>query len=373
MTMENKQSADIRRTLIRRCAMQGIPASGTLELTPRCNLKCKMCYIRLNQQQMKAIGRERSANEWLSLAREAVDSGMMFLLLTGGEPTIREDFSEIYEGLMNMGLSISINTNATMLTQNIRELFHRLPPAQVNVTVYGTCREDYAMLCGDADAFERMCDGIRWLRSEGILVHLNTTITPANIEHWLQLEEFAEFFGAQLRITAYCFPPVRRENCNIDDFMRLSPEAAGELIVKDLYYREGADTVLRYADSINSSLTESCNNSSGEPINCMAGRSQFWINWYGGMTPCGMLNEPITYPFENGFSDAWKLLQKEVDSIFLCADCVKCKDRATCMSCAAVIYAETGSFDRKPEYVCKMNASYRSSIIQLSEKIKNNL
>ena len=106
-----KGSAEIRRTLTRKCAAMGIPVSGFFELTPRCNLQCKMCYIRMTPQQMAPIGRERTAREWLELGRDARDAGMIFLLLTGGEPTIREDFPEIYEGLARMGLSISINTD----------------------------------------------------------------------------------------------------------------------------------------------------------------------------------------------------------------------------------------------------------------------
>ena len=146
--MPPETSANIKQILTRRCAARGIPISGIFELTPRCNLNCKMCYVRLTPAQMEPLGRELSAEEWLSLGQQAKDAGMVFLLLTGGEPTIRQDFPYIYEKLSQMGLSISINTNATLLTQEIREVWHRFPPAQVNVTVYGTCPEDYEKLCG---------------------------------------------------------------------------------------------------------------------------------------------------------------------------------------------------------------------------------
>ena len=139
--MTVKHSADIRRTLTRRCAQLGISASGTFELTPRCNLRCKMCYVRLTPEEMAPIGRERTAEEWLALGRAAVDQGMLFLLITGGEPTIRPDFPEIYEGLVSMGLSISINTNGTLLTPAIRELWqarHAVYEAFADVTVPDT-------------------------------------------------------------------------------------------------------------------------------------------------------------------------------------------------------------------------------------------
>ncbi len=366
-----KQSAEIRRTLARRCAQLGIPVSGTFELTPRCNLRCKMCYVRLTPEEMKPLGRERTAAEWLDLAGEAVNAGMTFLLITGGEPTIREDFPEIYAGLVKMGLSISINTNATLLTPAIRRLWHEFPPAQVNVTLYGTCREDYEQLCGSSDAFDRVTEGIDWLKSEGILVHLNTTITPVNLPHWEQIESFAKERGLDLRMTAYCFPPVRRDECgSCQEYARLDPEIAGELIVRDMYYREGRGAVLRRLADIDTPLQTACDLDLGEPMKCMAGRSQFWINWNGSMTACGMLSDPVFRPFDCGFSEAWEQLQKAIDLIKLCPDCINCNESSTCTNCAAVTFAETGRFDGKPEYMCKMNQAYRSALLKYASELK---
>ncbi|MBR4034546.1 MAG: radical SAM protein, partial [Clostridia bacterium] len=268
--MINNQSADIRRTLTKRCARLGIPVSGTFELTPRCNLRCKMCYVRLTPEQMKPLGKERTAAEWLAVAREAVDAGMTFLLITGGEPTLREDFSMIYSGLVKMGLSISVNTNGTLFTPEIRELWHEYPPAQVNVTLYGTCRDDYERLCGVPDAFDRVIEGLDWLQSEGILVHLNTTVTPVNLSHWEEIEEFAKERGLDLRMTAYCFPPVRRDECGTcAEYSRLDPETAGELIVRDMYYREGRDALCRRLADIDTPLQSACDLDVGEPMKCM--------------------------------------------------------------------------------------------------------
>lgn len=365
--MKPTQSAEIRRTLTRKCAVMGIPASGTFELTPRCNLRCKMCYVRMTPEQMAAIGRERTAEEWLALGREACEAGMVFLLITGGEPTLRPDFPEIYEGLMNLGLSISINTNGTLLTPTIRELWHRLPPAQVNVTLYGTCSEDYANLCGDPSAFTRVVEGLDWLQAEGILVHLNTTITPINLSRWEEIEAFAKSRDLELRLTAYCFPPVRRMECDsCHDFSRLPPETVGQLIVQDIYYREGIESIARHAANLNIPIQHSCDLDTGNPMSCMAGRSQFWINWNGSMTPCGMLNEPVATPFEHSFLQAWSQIRREVDSILLCPDCAVCEERATCMNCAAVTHSETGYFNGKPEYMCKLNHAYRETLKTIS-------
>lgn len=77
----------------------GTPLAGNFELTPRCNFNCKMCYVHLSEAEQKRRGAELSADEWLSIAETARSEGMLFLLLTGGEPLIRPDFRYILSEL----------------------------------------------------------------------------------------------------------------------------------------------------------------------------------------------------------------------------------------------------------------------------------
>lgn len=368
--MPPESSANIKQVLTRRCAVHGIPVSGIFELTPRCNLSCKMCYVRLTPAEMEPIGRELTADQWLELGRQAKDAGMVFLLLTGGEPTLREDFPYIYENLAQMGLSITINTNATMLTPAIREVWRRYPPAQVNITVYGTCQEDYRNLCGNPKAFDAMVDSVQWLNSEGIFTCLNATMTPDNEQKWLEIEQFAQKWGSQLRMTTYCFPPVRRSACtSCKQFERLSPEAAAQLMIRDLHFREGAETVKYHAKHLSAPPHSECELGIGETIQCMAGRGQFWVAWNGAMTPCGMLPEPESFPVIHGFDAAWAELHQKTLAIRLCPDCVDCEIRSTCLNCAAVIYSETNSFTGQPEYMCRMNQAFRNQITELAKNL----
>jgi len=365
--MAQDVSAQIRLSLSRQCAPLGIPVSGIFELTPRCNLRCKMCYVRLTPQQMASIGQELTAEQWINLAHQAKNEGMIFLLLTGGEPMLRGDFCQIYEALSHMGFSISVNTNGTMLSPEIRDLWSRYPPAMVNVTVYGTSAEDYRKLCGDGSAFEKLTDALRWLKKQNILVHLNTTIATDNANQWMKLERFAENMALELRMTTYCFPPVRREQYNCEkEFSRLSPEAAADLICKDMLHQNGLDYIKNVAGSLSTLPPMECEGI-GETIQCMAGRAQFWVTWNGQMTPCGMLPFPVVTPLSTDFKKAWCRLHEQVSAIRLCPECVNCAEKDTCMNCAAVTYTETGRFDGVPEYMCSLNRTYRKIVKELSE------
>ncbi len=361
--MPSLDCAVIKQKLLQKCAVLGIPGSGIIELTPRCNLHCSMCYVRLTPEEMAPIGRERTADEWIGFAEEARNAGMTFLLLTGGEPTLRPDFGAIYEAITSLGVSISVNTNGTCITPALRSLWHKSPPAHVNLTLYGTSREAYSAFCGSPDSYNRICDALDWLRSEGILVHLNTTITPQNRDQWERFENFAQEHALELRMTNYCFPPRRRSSCtDCTDFERLSPEEAGELIVRDVLYRQGKEGIKARLRDPAVLLPQDCTAEEGSAIQCLAGRAQFWATWDGRLLPCGMLDFPSARPFETGFVAAWDSLKQACASIRLCPDCAACKNRHTCLNCAAVTYSETGSFDGKPDYMCKMNLAYLNAL-----------
>ena len=85
----------LSRYLHQKAAAAGFPVAGNFELTPRCNFNCKMCYVHLTEAQQQQRGKELTAEQWLSIGESACREGLVFLLLTGGEPTLRPDFMEI--------------------------------------------------------------------------------------------------------------------------------------------------------------------------------------------------------------------------------------------------------------------------------------
>ena len=95
-----------------------IPLSGTFELSPICNFRCRMCYVRRTREQLEADGKGLiDWRDWLSLAKTCADSGMLYLLLTGGEPFLYPHFRELYEALHDAHILLSINTNGSLINE----------------------------------------------------------------------------------------------------------------------------------------------------------------------------------------------------------------------------------------------------------------
>ena len=160
-----------------RAANEGIPLHGTLALTHRCNLRCVHCYVLPNA---KSPALELPAADWLALAREAAEAGCFSILLTGGEPLLREDFAEIYLGIRKLGMHAMLFTNATRVDRRILEMLGAAPPRLIEVTVYGASPETYERVTGRAAGYDEALRGISLLRAAGLPVRLKTVLMRGN-------------------------------------------------------------------------------------------------------------------------------------------------------------------------------------------------
>lgn len=331
----------------------GLPIGGNFELTARCNFNCPMCYVHLSQEDVQARGKELTAQQWISLAQQARDSGMIFALLTGGEPFVRKDFFEIYGAMKKMGLMVSINSNGSMLSGEILEKLLADPPFRINISLYGGCQETYRNMCGQ-DAFDRVLENIRALKAAGVDVRLNLSVTPYNRKDLDRIYAIAKELEVHVKASAYMYPPIRTHG---DCGHRLTAkEAARTAVHWDMLRLTPEEFALR-AERMGELVAvepNECAADLDEGVNCRAGSTSFWLTWDGRMLPCGMMPGPDAFPLEQGFQNAWEQIHAATKQIRQPHECSECRYRDVCSVCAAVRVTETGRFDGVPEYVCRM-------------------
>lgn len=79
----------------------------------------------------------------------------------------------------------------------------------------------------------------------------------------------------------------------------------------------------------------------------------YTISWDGKLLGCQMLENFYTEPFKIGFEKAWQLYPFKVKIPEVDGECIKCEYREICNACYACRYAETGSLNGVPKYVCE--------------------
>jgi len=367
--------APVTEYLHSKAARLGIPLSGTFELTPCCNMACKMCYVRMTKEEQESITPLHSAEEWLALGREARDHGMLYLLLTGGEPFLHPDFRQIFQGLHRMGLLLSINSNGTLIDKETVAWLKETPPNRINITLYGASDETYAHLCGNPKGFTQTVRAIHLLKKAGISVRINCSLTPHNAADAEGIFAFAKENGLLIQGTSYMFPPLRRDETMVGQNDRFTPYEAAYYSAKIACLQNGEDWFLARLEKglppIPGDLDDCADlEGTGEGIRCRAGKCSFWVTWTGEFMACGMMPESSQNVFDVGVQKAWENARSCAGAIRLPAKCAVCPARDNCKACAAMVYTESGNYHTVPEYRCAMTQAYPEACLQLADEIR---
>lgn len=359
--LETPASRALTDYLYSKASRMRLPLSGTFELSPVCNFNCRMCYVRKSWKEVQESPRKiLSLEDWRKLAKEARDAGMLYLLLTGGEPFLWPDFWSLYEELIDMGFLITINTNGSLIDEEAIARLNGRPPHQINITLYGASDDTYRRLCGADKVFSKVDYAIRNLLKAGHSVKINCSLTPENAGDLDRIIDYAQEVNTVLAVTTYMFPPVRRDPDMIGKNERFSPEEAAAYLLHYVRRRDGEERYRYYLKSILDGyisppgLDEGCIDPVDGRVRCRAGSASFWVTWDGWITPCGMMPEPKVDLKTKTFTQAWAELTKLTAELQLSGVCDKCPNRNVCHPCAAMAMAETGKASAIPTYLCHM-------------------
>ena len=331
--------AQYREGLRERARAAGVPLTGTFELTPLCNFRCRMCYVRLSPGQVAERGGLRPAGEWLDVARQARELGLYRVTLTGGEPLSRPDFPQIYEGLADSGLLVSVLSNASLIDVDLLELLRRRPPTSMRFTLYGTSNETYERLCGMSGGFDLVMRSLRRLSAAGVPYSLAFTETTENIGELAEARSVAESLGVGISVATTLVPAVRG--------------AASEADALRVPLEERPDFHECDPDDDAPPALEARLGEHDAFAMCGPYRSGFFLQWNGDMEVCGFMSWCRSRPFEVGFRAAWEDLLKKLASVKVPAKCQTCDLARFCSACPGVRYAETGRPDGIPPRLCE--------------------
>ncbi len=330
-------------------ALKGIPVYGGFELTPRCNLNCKMCYIKINSSCSEYIKGELTTQQWIELGQNAADNGALSVFLTGGEPLIRNDFKDIYSAYNKLGLRLCIFTNGSLINEDFAKWLSQMPPSSVDITLYGASDVTYFNLCGQK-VYSNVINGLEFLLKHKINTRIKSTIVHTNVNDYKNIKEIARSYGLVF-ISSLLINGNRNNGITDIENERLSPEEIYNLTL---------DTI----DTLDNLKISECNNADIEQLKdhyknipsmfCFAGKSHFFINWRGEMVPCPLLEKPFTKPLETGYKNAWNILKDKIIKIPENYECTHCESRIFCPVCPGRLYLETGKVDGHSNYICSL-------------------
>jgi SynChlorMet cassette radical SAM/SPASM protein ScmE len=173
------------------------PRSLNIEITSRCNLRCRYCYF-FNNPAM--VYRDLPTDEWLKFFDELGSLGVMRVTLAGGEPFIREDLPVLLEGIVRNRMRFSFLSNGALIDDEIAAFMASTGRCEsVQVSVDGSCAEVHDS-CRGQGSFKGAIRGIHTLQRHGISVAVRVTIHRNNVH---DLENIAHFLLDELGLPSF--------------------------------------------------------------------------------------------------------------------------------------------------------------------------
>ncbi len=354
------QDKRIGAYLKNKAAANRVPLISAFEISPVCNFQCKMCYVRRTKAEAEKEGGVLPADWWIDIAEQAKEEGLLYPLLTGGEPFLYPEIQKLLQAYNKMGLFVTMNTNASLLTEDVIEWLKEIPPFRLNITLYGASDETYYALCGDRKGFTKVRRAVELLEKSDIAYRFNCSLTPQNKHELEQIIRYGQSVGVPVKIASYMFPPIRRLEDAFGENERMTPEESGYQKVLIDYLQLSRESFERNAayycqfkplEEIDFSKLQE---GQGEKMKCLAGKCSYWIDWQGNLSACGMMDTPKISLKENKFKEAWEKIVKYADNVICRRACTGCPNNKLCHTCITMVYSETGDKDARPEYFCRM-------------------
>jgi radical SAM protein with 4Fe4S-binding SPASM domain len=346
--------------------------SFDLEITARCNNNCRHCYINLPAGDGESKKEELSVEGILEIAGEAVSLGAMWCLITGGEPLLRDDFSDIYLDLKRKGLLVSVFTNATLVAEEHVGLFKKYPPRDIEVSVYGVTEETYERVTRRPGSFHAFMRGLNLLLESGVKVRPKAMALRSNVHELPQIARFCrEKTKDYFRFDPFLHLRFDRNQTRNEEIRseRLSPE---EIVVLERSDPERFQSLEKGCDQL--IVPEFSHITCSHLFHCGAGNSSFTVGYDGLFRLCSSLHHPdCVYDLREGsLSDAWhnfvpKVRDMRSDRKEFLGACRVCPLINLCMWCPANAYLETGEMDAPVDYFCRV-AHARAEALGYVEK-----
>ena len=173
------------------------PRTVDIEITARCNLRCRYCYFFNNP----AVDyRELPTDEWLKFFDELGSLGVMNVTVAGGEPFLRKDLRVLLEGLVRNRMRFSLLSNGSLIDDEIAAFIASTRRCEyVQVSVDGSCAKTHDS-CRGKGSFDRAIRGIRTLQRHRVNVAVRVTIHRKNMN---DLENIAHFLLEELALPGF--------------------------------------------------------------------------------------------------------------------------------------------------------------------------
>lgn len=342
--------------------------SLSLALTHRCNLRCPYCYIPLEER----ADHELTTEEWKSVIQQLPPFKLMEVILTGGEPLLRDDLKEIVGAINAVNVNVVICTNGLFIDEAFVEWARSASISSLVIGIDGVAPKTHETLRGKG-TFERVWEGIKLARKNDLPVQLIYTVTRLNFKEFEQAARMAYKLGIPISINEYLPLGPSREHrsdfeLSMEQLFRLRARIATLALSGIVSSGTDEEVVFRHhVDTKKGAKVSPLHKEFHRKYNCLGREVGAHILPNGDVLLCPMLNWPDLVGGNVrslALREIWetspvfaRMRQLTVDNYTVCSSCT---NRYLCGgTCRAIVRANTGSLQGAPDrHRCIWNQLY---------------
>jgi radical SAM protein with 4Fe4S-binding SPASM domain len=265
-------NATKKSAIIRKNRFTPALKSIQFEITRRCNLRCKHCYL----EDYSGKG-ELSTDEVFDLIDEAANIGVESFDITGGEPLLRKDLKQVIQRVYQKGMYSKLYTNATQLDDDFIMFLKTIGIEAVKISLDGFNPKTHDEFRRAKNSFSKALANIKKLKAAGIPVEVGSVITKVNLS---EAQELIDFLKNELKVHYHIdsFVPIGQGLPNIPELTISDEDYIA--VMKD----EVAEVMANTPEEL--SPYES-------PFFCGAGNNYVFINCRGSVKFCPSMSDDL--------------------------------------------------------------------------------
>jgi heme b synthase len=163
------------------------------ELTRNCNLSCVHCRASATRGPYE---NELSTEECKKIIDDIAAHAQPVMIMTGGEPLLREDVFELARYGTDKGLRMVMATNGTLITPEVARKMVEAGVKRISISIDGATAESHDKFRQVEGAFKGALQGIEEAKQAGLEFQINTTITETNLHELPAIQELTVSLGA---------------------------------------------------------------------------------------------------------------------------------------------------------------------------------
>jgi heme b synthase len=324
------------------------------EVTRSCNLSCRHCRAAADKGPYPG---ELSTEKCMQVIDEIAEVGKPIVILTGGDPMMRENIFEIARYGTEKGLKMVMSPCGTLLNEESARQLKQAGIDRISISIDGATAETHDDFRRVPGAFADAVKGIKAAQDAGIEIQINTTVTQVNLPELPDILQLAIDLGA-VAFHPFLLVPTGRGKELADQ--ELSPQQYEETLnwVYDQrdkvplqfkptcaphYYR-----ILRQrAHQEGLKVTPENFGMDARAKGCLGGQGFCFISYKGEVRICGFLDVKCGDLNEQSFGEVWRQSpvfnqMRDLDGYH--GRCGYCEYRRVCGGCRARAYEVTGDY-----------------------------